>query len=105
MQQYDSSMKFKYLFQILDCLQRFDKSHEPVTSFPSKIETTPDIPVDTQNEEFGLPVAAGYSPGRNDMTIPVQDDPISDLSTWDESAPSSPLHTGEPNLVKSKVDR
>ena len=38
------------------------------------------------------------------MTVPVEDVPVSDLSTWDDSAPSSPLLKNEQNLVKSKVN-
>ena len=38
------------------------------------------------------------------MTVPVEDVPVSDLSTWDDSAPSSPLHKNEQNLVKSEVN-
>ena len=83
--------------------KRFDKSQEPVTSFPSKIEKIPATPLDPESEKFGLPVAAGYSPSKDNETIPEADIPVSDLSTWDDSVPSSPFQTYEKHLNKSKV--
>ena len=96
-------MFFHFSIQIIDCLKRFDKSQEPVTSFPSKIEKIPEIPLDPESEQFGLPVAAGYSPSKDDKTIPDADIPVSDLSTWDDSVPSSPHQTDDKRLVKPKV--
>ena len=69
-------MFLHFSIQIIDCLKRFDKSQEPVTSFPSKIEKIPEIPLDPESEQFGLPVAAGYSPSKDDKTIPDADIPV-----------------------------
>ena len=92
----------KFIFKILDCLKRFDKSQEPVTSFPSKIEMIPEIPLDTEGEDFGLPVAAGYDPGMAEDIPQKEELPVSDLSTWDDSVPSSPHQ--EQHMIKSKVN-
>ena len=90
--------------KILECLKRFDKSHKPVTSFPSKVEKDADLPSETENDQFGLPFAAGGSPrlGDIDETLQKDDLPASDLSTWDDSVPSSPLPGQGSQLVKSK---
>ena len=63
----------------------------------------PEIPLDTEGGDFGLPVAAGYDPGMDEDITQKEELPVSDLSTWDDSVPSSPLQTKELNMVKSKV--
>ena len=90
--------------KILECLKRFDKSHKPVTSFPSKVEKDADLPSETENDQFGLPFAVGGSPrlGDIDETLQKDDFPASDLSTWDDSVPSSPLPGQGSQLVKFK---
>ena len=82
-------------------MKDFDKSQEPVTSFPAKIDKSstdePDENIAKQQE------VRDQISFREDDTFPKEEIPISDLSSWNDSAPSSPLPEMESNLTKSKV--
>ena len=76
-------------FQIVDILNEYDKSNEPVTHFPSKLAVPPSPP----------------PPARAPPRDPEPGEEL-DLDTWNDSHISSD-EEGEPNkgLVKSKVSR